>query len=54
MADKVQLILEGMLSELEALSILGYFTKSQIKNIIKKRRTHEYGIVKKVVSKDDF
>jgi len=54
MADKVQLILEAMLPELEALSIMGYFTKSQIKNIIKKRRTHEYGFVKKVVSKEDF
>lgn len=54
MADKIQLILETMIPELDAYVQNGLFTKSQVKNIIKKRRNHEYSMVKKIVTKEEY
>lgn len=54
MADKIQMTLEAMLPDLDSLVSIGIFTKAQVKNIIKKRRNHEYSLAKKVVTKDDF
>lgn len=54
MADKIQLTLEGMIPELDALVNKEIFTKLQVKSIIKKRRNYEYGMAKKNVSLEDY
>lgn len=54
MADKIQLTLENMIPELEYFLHEGYFTKSEIKNIIKKRRHYEYQFEKKDVHQSDY
>ena len=54
MADKVQLCLENSINELDQLVKQGLFTKSEIRNILKKRRAYEYSFEKKDVSKLDF
>ena len=54
MADKVQLTLEALIPDLDALVQKGIFTKKDAKKITKKRRFHEYQFEKKDVSKVDF
>jgi U3 small nucleolar RNA-associated protein 6 len=54
MADKVQLSLEHTLNELDQLVKQGLFTKTEVRNIIKKRRFYEYKFEKKDVTKQDF
>ena len=54
MADKVQLCLENSINELDQLVKQGLFTKSEIRNILKKLRAYEYSFEKKDVSKLDF
>jgi len=54
MADKVQLKLERMIPDLDALLKIGIFKKNEVKNIIKKRRFYEYQLEKTDVSKSDF
>ena len=54
MADKVQLSLEQTINELDQLVKQGLFTKTEIRNIIKKRRFYEYKFEKKDVTKQDF
>ena len=54
MADKIQLILEHLIPELDELVKKGIFLKKDVKKIIKKRRTHEYSFEKKDVNINDF
>ena len=54
MADKIQLILENLIPELDELVKKGIFLKKDVKKIIKKRRTHEYSFEKKDVNISDY
>lgn len=54
MADKVQLVLETLVPEMDVLIQKGYFTKKDVKKIMKKRRFHEYQFVKMDVIPLDF
>lgn len=54
MSDRVQLIIENMIPELNIYVKIGIFTKLQIKKIIKKRRDHEFNLLKKDVSINDY
>ena len=54
MADKVQLTLETLVPEMDVLIQKGYFTKKDVKKIMKKRRFHEYQFEKTDVIPLDF
>ena len=54
MADKIQLILENLIPELDELVKKGIFLKKDVKKIIKKRRSHEYSFEKKDVNISDY
>ena len=54
MADKVQLTLETLVPEMDVLIQKGYFTKKDVKKIMKKRRFHEYQFEKTDVMPLDF
>ena len=54
MADKVQLTLETLVPEMDVLIQKGYFTKKDVKKIMKKRRYHEYQFEKTDVRPLDF
>ncbi|KAJ2741514.1 U3 snoRNP protein [Coemansia sp. BCRC 34301] len=54
MAEVVQYHLEQMLSELEDLSRLKLFTKSELKTIVKKRTKYEYTLRRRRVQGTDF
>ena len=54
MADKVQLTLETLVPEMDVLIQKGYFTKKDVKKIMKKRRFHEYQFEKTNVMPLDF
>ena len=54
MADKVQLTLEALVPEMDILIQKGYFTKKDVKKIMKKRRYHEYQFEKTDVMPLDF
>ena len=54
MADKVQLTLETLVPEMDVLIQKGYFTKKDVKKIMKKRRYHEYQFEKTDVMPLDF
>ena len=54
MADKVQLTLETLVPEMDILIQKGYFTKKDVKKIMKKRRYHEYQFEKTDVMPLDF
>ena len=54
MADKVQLTLETLVPEMDVLIQKGYFTKKDVKKIMKKRRYHEYQFEKTDVMSLDF
>ena len=54
MADKVQLTLETLVPEMDVLIQKGYFTKKDVKKIMKKRRLHEYQFEKTDVIPLDF
>jgi U3 small nucleolar RNA-associated protein 6 len=54
MADKVNLLLESMLPELEALVQTGILKKAEVKKILKKRRFYEYQFERKDLTKTEF
>ncbi|XP_071953079.1 U3 small nucleolar RNA-associated protein 6 homolog [Antedon mediterranea] len=54
MAEFVQQSIEEALPELEQLERVGLFTNSEIKSIIKKKRSYEYRLVRRQKEKDDF
>ncbi|XP_033097478.1 U3 small nucleolar RNA-associated protein 6 homolog isoform X2 [Anneissia japonica] len=54
MAEFVHQSIEEALPELEQLERIGLFTKPEIKSIIKKKRSHEYRLVRRRKEKDDF
>lgn len=54
MADKIQLTLESLISELDELVKKGIFSKKDAKKIIKKRRYYEYQFEKTNVSPLDY
>ena len=54
MADKVQLTLENLVPEMDVLIQKGYFTKKEVKKIMKKRRYHEYQFEKTDIMPLDF
>ena len=54
MADKVQMTLETLVPEMDILIQKNYFTKKDVKKIMKKRRYHEYQFEKTDVMPLDF
>jgi len=54
MADIIQLKLERMIPDLDALVKIGIFKKNEVKNIIKKRRFYEYQLERKDLTKTEF
>jgi hypothetical protein len=54
MADKVNIILESMIPELEVLVQHGVFIKKDVKKILKKRRFYEYQFERKDLTKTEF
>jgi U3 small nucleolar RNA-associated protein 6 len=54
MADKVNLLLETMLPELEVLAQSKIFSKNEIKKLLKKRRFYEYQFERKDLTKTEF
>lgn len=54
MADKVQLSLEHTLHDLDQLVKQGLFQKTEVRNIVKKRRFYEFRFEKKDVTKQDY
>ena len=54
MADKVQLVLEALVPDLDELVHKGIFTKKDAKKIMKKRRYYEYQFEKTNVSYLDY
>ncbi len=54
MADSVRRILEEMVPELEDLEKKGYFSRTEIRQIIQKRQDFEYNLQRRATVKDDF
>ncbi|KAF7731784.1 U3 snoRNP protein [Apophysomyces ossiformis] len=54
MADTVQFYLERMVPELEDLEKRGFFTKVEIKAIVKKRTNFEYALKRRIAKKIDY
>jgi U3 small nucleolar RNA-associated protein 6 len=54
MADTVRQLMEAMIPELEDLESKGYFSRSEIKQIVKKRQDFEYALVRRATLKRDF
>ena len=54
MADKVALVIESMIPELQHLERRGFFQKDEIKRILEQRETMEYRMIKNSASKLDF
>lgn len=54
MAEQVELQVEDMIPELEMMDKLGIFNKNEKRNVIKKRKLHEYRLQRVTKSKDDL
>eukprot|EP00884_Botryococcus_braunii_P019137 jgi/Botrbrau1/5907/Bobra.0366s0084.2 len=54
MADTVRNIMEGMIPELQDLEARGYFSKQEIREIMKKRSDFEYLLKRKAPRKNDY
>lgn len=54
MADTVRYLMEGMLEELDAYENLGWFSKEEIRKIVKERTNHEYNLKRRAALKTDF
>lgn len=54
MADNVRRVLEEMVPELEDLEKRGYFSKSEIKQIVQRRQDFEYNLRRRAALKTDF
>jgi U3 small nucleolar RNA-associated protein 6 len=54
MADTVQYLMEEMLPELEDMQRKQYFSKAEIKAIVKRRQEFEYRLKRKAALKEDY
>lgn len=54
MADTVRNIMENMIPELQDLEARGYFTKKEIREIVKRRSDFEYLLKRKAARRGDF
>ena len=54
MADTVQYLLEESIPELEDYETKGYFTKSELRQIIQKRQDFEYRLKRRAAMKVDY
>lgn len=54
MADTVRNIMENMVPELQDLEARGYFTKKEIREIVKRRSDFEYLLKRKAARKGDY
>ncbi|XP_064406834.1 U3 small nucleolar RNA-associated protein 6 homolog [Halichondria panicea] len=54
MAEVVHRNLESMLPQLEELESSGIFTHDEIKQIVRRRRNHEYKLLRRPARKEDF
>lgn len=54
MADTVRYLLEEMIPELEDLEERGYFTRAEIKQIVKRRTDFEYLLKRRAALKADY
>ncbi|KAF5837621.1 U3 small nucleolar RNA-associated protein 6-domain-containing protein [Dunaliella salina] len=54
MADTVAMVMEAMLPELDDLESKGYFSRSELREVIKKRQDFEYSFKRRAALKRDF
>jgi U3 small nucleolar RNA-associated protein 6 len=54
MADTVRNLMEVMIPELQDLEARGYFSKEEIRQIVKKRSDFEYLLKRKAAQKGDY
>ena len=54
MADNVRAIMEEMIPELEDMERRGYFNKSEIRQIVKRRTDFEYSLKRRAAVKADY
>lgn len=54
MADTVRYMMEEMVPELEAFVREGYFSKPEVKQIVKRRQDFEYALKRRAALKEDF
>ena len=54
MADTVRYLLEDLVPELEDLQERGYFSRAEIKQIVKKRTDFEYMLKRRAALKADY
>ncbi len=54
MADTVRYLMEEMIPELEDMQKKRYFTKAEIKQIVRRREEFEYKLKRKAALKADF
>ena len=54
MADTVRYLMEEMIPELEDLEERGYFSRAEVKAIVKKRAGFEYLLKRRAALKQDY
>jgi U3 small nucleolar RNA-associated protein 6 len=54
MADTVRNLMEVMIPELQDLEARGYFSKEEIRQIVKRRSDFEYLLKRKAAQKGDY
>jgi U3 small nucleolar RNA-associated protein 6 len=54
MADAVRHALEGMVPELEAYEKRGYFSRAEVRAIVRRRQDHEYALRRKAALRADY
>lgn len=54
MADNVRSVLEEMIPELEDLQEKGYYSKAEIRQIVKRRTNFEYLLKRRAAVKADY
>jgi U3 small nucleolar RNA-associated protein 6 len=54
MADTVRYIMEDMVPELEDMQRRGYFTRAEIKEVVRRRQEFEYKLKRKAAIKQDY
>lgn len=54
MADTVRYLMEEMIPELEELERKGYFSRAELKQIVRKRENFEYALKRRAALKRDF
>ena len=54
MADTVRYLMEEMIPELDDLERRGYFTRAELKQVVKRRQDFEYALKRRAAHKEDF